>query len=278
MTNQNPTTGAGNIKKFLMTSNKGQGKTADLSGGLVEYSYYESVLSNHITATAVIVETGVGQKGAQKGILDDLPIRGGERTLIEVTDSSSKQTPITLPDGLYVNRVRGSIPESQQDVYAIDFASKEYFLNEQSRVMKRYEGKISDNVETILNDVLKTTGSVEVDETSLPYNFYGMNKKPFYICTWLASKGVPTRVWRRLVDFYSSKLVKDCSSSPLIVYLDKRQVRNSFIITLVFSLRSMMRTFFRSKSKVTLSWINNSTWELTTPERSSLTCSISPMK
>ena len=34
-------------------------------------------------------------------------------------------------------------------------------------------------------------GSVDVDETSLDYNFVGNDRKPFYVCTLLASKAVP---------------------------------------------------------------------------------------
>jgi len=34
---------------------------------------------------------------------------------------------------------------------------------------------------------------VEVDETGLEMNFYGNGKKPYYICTYLASKSVPTK-------------------------------------------------------------------------------------
>jgi len=192
MANQNPSTGAGNITKFEITSNKG-GKSIDISGGVQEYRYYESVMSNHITATATYLETGNDQDGASKGVLDSLPIRGGEKTQIQVNDASQEQNRIELPNGLYVNRIRNAIPGTQQEMYYIDFASKEYFLNEQSRVLKRYEGKISDNVDTILRDVLKTTGEVDIDETSIEYNFYGNNRKPFYIVTWLASKSVPKK-------------------------------------------------------------------------------------
>ena len=41
----NPQTGPGNLKKFTITSNKG-GRQIDLSNGVVEYRYYENVLSN----------------------------------------------------------------------------------------------------------------------------------------------------------------------------------------------------------------------------------------
>ena len=53
---ENPNTGAGNIKKFQVTNNR-TGNSVDLSAGIVEYSFYENVLSNNITG-AIVVETG----------------------------------------------------------------------------------------------------------------------------------------------------------------------------------------------------------------------------
>ena len=58
-------------------------------------------------------------------------------------------------------------------------------------MVKRYEGNIGDNVEKILKDVLKVTADIEIDNTAAPYNFIGNDRKPFYICTWLASKSIP---------------------------------------------------------------------------------------
>ena len=99
---------------------------------------------------------------------------------------------------LYVNRVRNVIAGTQKDVYSMDFSSRELFANEQSRVVKRYDGKISENVKKILTEAtsaevgIKTKKKVNVDETAINYNFIGNDRKPFYICTWLASKSVPS--------------------------------------------------------------------------------------
>ena len=43
----------------------------------------------------------------------------------------------------------------------------------------------------ILQEVLGTDANLDVDPTALPYNFIGCDGKPFYVCTWLASKAVP---------------------------------------------------------------------------------------
>ena len=175
----------GNITEFQINSNTGGG-SVDLSAGVVDYRYYESVLSNNVSATAMIVETGNSDVG---GVLDGLPVRGGERTQIKIEDNQGGE--LNVP--LYVNRARDAVPGTQQDLYILDFASQEYFANTQTRVTKRYEGKISDHISSILGGVLPIAGEVDVDETSLEYNFIGNDRKPFYVCTWLASKSVPAQ-------------------------------------------------------------------------------------
>ena len=182
----NSPTQPGNIERFVITSNTGGG-SIELSAGVIDFRYYESVLSNTVTATAQIIETGNSE--LDKGTLDGLPIRGGERTDFSISDNQGNN--LSFP--LYVNRARDAVPGTQQDIYVIDFASKEFFGNTQTRVVKRYEGKISDHVQSILTEVLPTAGTLDIDETSLEYNFIGNDRKPFYVCTWLASKAVPSQ-------------------------------------------------------------------------------------
>ena len=181
-----------NINKLQITSNTGGG-AVDISAVVPEFSYYESVLSNVITASMVVSETGFEAKKnetiATRGLLDGLPIRGGERVDIELTDFNNNT--LKFSQGLYVNRARNSTPGTQNDTYFIDLCSKEYFANEQTRVVKRYEGKISDNISVILKNVLKTDSAMNVDSTAIDYNFIGNDRKPLYTCTWLASKSVP---------------------------------------------------------------------------------------
>jgi len=192
MAKQNSPAEPSNILRFQITSNKGN--SYDITPGVAEFSYYESVLSNTVTATISFVETGNASNGnrgvAIGGLLDNLPIRGGERTDITIEDNYGYK--LKFDNGLYVNRVRNAIPDTQKDVYFIDLASKEYFANEQVRVVKRYkEAPISSHVSEILKKVLQSKSKLDIDTTSLNYNFYGNDRKPFYICTWLASKSIP---------------------------------------------------------------------------------------
>ena len=190
---ENAPEAAGNIVKFKISSNFTD-YAVDLSAGVVDFRYYENVLANNVTASATIVETGYQEDGSggaagKQSTVDGLPIRGGERTDITIEDAYGNE--LTLEEGLYVNRLRDVDPGTSQDIYFLDFASKEFFANEQTRVVKRYEGNIGDNVEKILKDVLKVEADIEIDNTGAPYNFIGNDKKPFYICTWLASKSIP---------------------------------------------------------------------------------------
>ena len=190
---QNSPDQAANIIKLKISSNFGDG-AIDISGGVVDFQYYESVLSNHVTSTIVVMETGFemdksGKPKASKGLIDSLPIRGGERVDIIMEDNYGNE--LKIDEGLYVNRLRDVDAGTSQDIFFMDLASREYFANEQTRVTKRYEGSISQNVEKILKDVLLVESEVDADETAEPYNFIGNDKKPFYICTWLASKSIP---------------------------------------------------------------------------------------
>ena len=188
---------SGNIVKCIITGNTG--KSIDITAGVVDVSYYESILSNTVTATLTIVDTGAVKPGSNKqiespgGILDLLPVRGGERVDLEIEDATpeSDSGSSTIKVELYVNRVRNASPDSLKNIYFLDLCSAESLSNELSRVVKRYQGKISTNVSSIVKDVLKSKKTVNIDPTALDYNFYGNSRKPFYVCTWLASKAVP---------------------------------------------------------------------------------------
>ena len=185
MTNNKALNQSGNINKFAIGPHS-TNDAFDIGPLCVDFRYYENVLSNNVSATATIVDTGSMKK--KGGIIDGLPIRGGERTDIILSDNLENE----LKFELYVNRLRNVNPETTKDTFFIDLASKEYFTNEQTRVTEKYSGKISDNVKNIVEKLLKSKiDKNNLDESSSKYNFYGNRKKPFYICTWLASKSYP---------------------------------------------------------------------------------------
>ena len=144
----NQDTRVGNIQKFELRQAKSGGAKIDIDGAVVDLKYYESVLSNTVSLTTIITETGStdSDKIGEKGILDGLPVRGGEPAEIVIEDHKGGKLSFTGNNKFYVNRIRNGISGTQKDVYSVDFSPKELFANEQSRVIKRYDGKISENI------------------------------------------------------------------------------------------------------------------------------------
>ena len=169
----------GNIRNFTI-------KGEDLSGNktqhrnraaLVDLRYYENVLSNVITLSVGVQETD--------DLLNSLPIQGGDKVDIKIEDSSGN----ALRPTLYVNKITNVSADTTESDYFLHLASKELFSNDETRVVQRYDGKISDNVKKIMKE--KLSADVDVDETLVNYNFIGNNRKPLYVCSWLASKSIP---------------------------------------------------------------------------------------
>ena len=189
----------GNIREFKIFQAKDGGNSVDASAVVVDIKYYEDVLSNSVSLSAIITESGESdnKKLGNKGILDGLPVRGGEPATIVIEDNDGNKLSFKNDSKLYVNRVRNVIAGTQKDVYSMDFTSRELFANEQCRVVKRYDGKVSENIKKILEDAtsgsvgIKTKKKVTVDDSN-SYNFIGNDRKPFYVCTWLASKAAPS--------------------------------------------------------------------------------------
>lgn len=191
----NPQVLASDIRKFVIFPTNG-GKEVDIYNLVQNLTYYENILSNSLTLSVIIADSGglEFQKEKNIGLIDGLPIRGGERVVIEFSDSQEPKNTLSFStQSFYVNRIVGASPGTQKDVFILELCTREFLANEQTRVVKRYDGKISDNVIQILQDKngLNTTKNIDADPTVIPYNFIGNDRKPFYVCTWLGTRGVP---------------------------------------------------------------------------------------
>jgi len=193
------------IHQFVITNSDGS-LSLDISSAVADFYFYESVLSNTISATVMIVDTGFlsGNQGGEtelinristNGIISSLKLVGGERVDFKIEHSNPKirgdKAILEYTGGMYINRIREISNNSLKDVFALDLVPEEFISNEKTRVVGRYDGKISDNIRNILGGVLKTTLPITVNKTASTYNFIGNDRKPFYICTWLASKSIP---------------------------------------------------------------------------------------
>ena len=209
--NTNASLGASNIKYFSITDQSGE--SIDLTGSITQFYFYESVLSNYVSATVEIVDSGYisinGElRASPGGILGNLPkknkkrrvpsIVGGNRVDFDIIDNNYNNrrdgalSNLSMLEGMYVSRIRDISTSTMRNNFAIDLVAKEALNNELTRVTKRYDGKISDSVEKILKEVMGVREDlIEVEETALEYNFIGNDSKPFNVCTKLANKSVP---------------------------------------------------------------------------------------
>ena len=83
---------AGDIKEFVISQAKDNGESIDISDIIVDIKYYEDVLSNTISLNVIIEEVGGSDTGmGNKGILDGLPVRGGEPCDIIIEDHEGEK-------------------------------------------------------------------------------------------------------------------------------------------------------------------------------------------
>ena len=193
-----------NIKSFVIQAAKDEGRGVDIKSGLVAFSYYESILSNNITASLKVFDTGNSitdpeDKKKLVSIIEGLPIRGGEKVLFNIEDEEG--TPLKYE--LYLNKMMNLDQTTTQDNFDLHLVSKECFSNEMTRVTKRYEGKISESVTSIVKEILEAEFKPEnIEETSNTYNFIGNDRKPFYVNTWLGTKSIPTENYAKTAGFF----------------------------------------------------------------------------
>jgi hypothetical protein len=185
--------GQGQLLLFKIFSN--YGKPVDVESGIFDFHYYESILDNTTRVTASFVDTGYrtlkGYSDTQ-GVVEkgDLNLTVGERVSVSVADGSNFQLDLDMR----IKEVRNIDESVNKIVYTVDLYSKESIDNEleKNRVKKRYDGKISDSVQKILKEVLKTSKKLDIDSTLNELSFIGNVEKPFYKCAWLGPRSVPT--------------------------------------------------------------------------------------
>ena len=177
------------ITKADITSNQG-GKTAGLVNGVVRLQYFESILQDTIKATVIYADSGDSVDG--KSVIEGLPLVGTEDFRLEFEDNNENKIKVDLN----VNSVTPVMEDGMKNIISLNLVSEEFIRNEAgtSRLIHRYDGKISDHIESIVKSgerSLKTKKKVDIETTSNDYNFIGNGRKPFYILNWLCKNSVP---------------------------------------------------------------------------------------
>ena len=184
---------------FSIKSNDGE-KTVDLINGVVAFSYFENVFSPMITGRVIISTTGnvlEDDDGDLTSIYNGLPLRGGEKINIKIPANSENNVDLEFTEEngneLYVSSITNVLKKAENETFVLNLVSREAITNETARVGKKFpvSEPISDSVVDIIKNYLMSEKEINADPTQNPYGFLGNLKKPFTLCTWLASKSVP---------------------------------------------------------------------------------------
>ena len=201
----------GEIKTVDIFSSKDKSRSVSVINGTVRLLYWESLLQDTVRASVVFTDSGSAMKplsaGAKKGrrytsgtkkvgAVEGLPVVGSEKVHLKFADNNGNTIDFKGDESLYVNKLT-PLPtpaKTTNKSYELDLVSKEYIDNEKVRVRVCRGGQVSDHVEFILEDVLKTKKDIDLEETKKPLDFIGNNKKPFYTINELSKKAVSSKI------------------------------------------------------------------------------------
>ena len=175
------------ITKAEVTSNANAGKTANLVNGIIRMTYYESILQDSIKANVIFGDVGLAVDN--KSVIEGLPLVGTEDFKLQFEDNNENKIRVKMN----VNKVTPVYEDGSKNVVSLDLVSEEVFRNEmgESRCRGRINGLISDSVEEIFNDRLKTEKKLDIEQSANRYNFIGGGRKPFYMLNLLSKQGIP---------------------------------------------------------------------------------------
>ena len=184
------------IEQFVVESHDGKTST-DLTQCISSVKYYEDLFSPATFISLLLVNTngllsslGNTDSGKQSGI------KGGERVRLKINQPAFPSNKIDIDETkntYYIYKVSLSTTEYTREAMLVELCPAEVFTNETSRVFKKCSGHIGLTVNQILKESFGE-GSYKkenIEETSNKYTFYGNNKRPFTVITWLCPKSIP---------------------------------------------------------------------------------------
>jgi hypothetical protein len=193
MSNFAASPGEGQVQELKIFSN--YSGDLDLTNGFLEMILYESILDYSVRASLSFVDTGwrARKEGTAAMEKDDINLVSGEKVFFKATDGYGQV--ISCRDNYHfrINSINSVDEAVNKTIISLDLYSKECIDNElvENRVVKRYDGKISDSVASICRECLKTPKGLNIDPVLNDFNFLGHVEKPFYKIPWLAKRSVP---------------------------------------------------------------------------------------
>ena len=171
----------------------------DLSGGFLEFEYFESLFSPHITASLMYIDTGNSVKGQEDvqqrigTIYTGISDFKGKKVKLKFNHESAPTTGLEFDT--YPLEIIKSVTIAEKDKkksYGFKLASEYASKNENTNVYEKYYNSISDSVQKILVDKLGVpTERIFKDKTKNSEAFQGFGERPFDLITILARMSIP---------------------------------------------------------------------------------------
>ena len=176
------------ITKADVISNVDSEKSVSLVNGIIRLTYHESILQDSVKAYVVFGDVGNAIEG--KSAVEGLPLIGTEDFRLEFEDNNEEKIKVDMN----VNKVTPVYEDGSKNVVSLELVSEEFLRNEmgENRCRTRENGLISDSIEKIFTDRLKTEKNLDIEQTANRYNFIGNGRKPFYMLNLLSKQGVPS--------------------------------------------------------------------------------------
>ena len=146
-------------EKFIIES-ADRSKTADISEGVIAFTYFENIFSPYLTARVIVANTAgsiIGKDGKKETIYNGLPLRGGERVLIKISGNSGTNAGLDFTedvnDYFYVASITNVLLDESTESFTLNLVSREAITNETMRVGKKFP--TSEKISNSVNDILK---------------------------------------------------------------------------------------------------------------------------
>ncbi len=187
--NQGQLAGPANIEKIAIASVANEGTAVDVSGGIMELRYWESILQDSPKATVIFADSGSSIN--KKSVIEGLPLHGSEPTLIVMTDNYDNEISIEM----LCSKASTLTKDTTKSVVHLTLDSEEHYYNGQTSIRELLEGNIADSIKKIFTEIapagLASVKELDIEEVGNPLSFYGNGFKAYYVLNTLAKKSKP---------------------------------------------------------------------------------------
>ena len=187
--NQGQLAGPANIQKIAIASIENEGTAVDVSGGIMELRYWESILQDSPKATVIFADSGTSVN--KKSVIEGLPLHGSEPTLIVMTDNYDNEISIEM----LCSKASTLTKDTTKSTVMLTLDSEEHYYNGQTSIRELLEGNIADSIKKIFTEIapagLASVKELDIEEVGNPLSFYGNGFKAYYVLNTLAKKSKP---------------------------------------------------------------------------------------